>query len=80
MMFEFKRNKIGYDFDLENEMNVEEKFDDVVIKYVKEGSDVKKWSLLKEKKLKKESDRKKINDKDLIKKKDGILSLKKYFI
>jgi hypothetical protein len=48
MPFPYNSHQLGYDFHLATEMNPAEKFDDVVLPYVKEGSDVKHWRFLQQ--------------------------------
>ena len=80
MLFAYNSHQLGYDFRLATEINAAEMFDDVVLQYVKAGSDVKHFRFLQAKLLQTESDRKKITAKDLLQKKGGNFSLQKYFL
>jgi hypothetical protein len=79
MLFAFNSHQLGYDFRLATEMSAAEKFDDVVLQYVKAGSDVKCYRFLQAKHFQTESDCKKITAEDLLQKEDGKFSLQKYF-
>jgi hypothetical protein len=61
-------------------MNAAEKFDDVVLQYVKEGSDVKHWRFLQAKHFHTESDSNEIMVKDLCMEKDDKYILHKYIL
>jgi len=80
MLFAYNSHQLGYDFRLATEINAAEKFDDVVLQYVKAGSDVKHFRFLQAKHFQTESDNKKITATDLLQKKDGKFSLQKYFL
>ena len=80
MLFAFNCHQLGYDFRLATEMPAAEKFDDVVLQYVKAESDVKHFRFLQAKHFQTESDRKKITAQDLLQKEDGKFSLQKYFL
>jgi len=78
MLFAFNSQQLGYDFRLATEMSAAEKFDDVVLQYVKAGSDVKHCRFLQAKHF--QSNSKKITAKNLLEKKDKNFSLQKYFL
>lgn len=80
MLFAQKSQQLGYDFRLATEMNEAEKFDDVVLQYVKEGSDVMRCRFLQAKHIQAENERKRITAKDLLVKEKGPFSLQKYFL
>ena len=80
MLFAFNSYQLKYDFVLVTEMKEAEKFDDVVLKFVKAGSNVEQWRFLQAKHCQTESDRKNITANDLLKKEDGNFSLQKYFL